>query len=312
MSRTRVARAIPWVNRWSRRRLREEFWGYFFFMPWLLGLIFFMGGPIVASLFFSFTEYNILGRPTFIGIQNYAHALLGRDELFWSSLGRTVYYAGVSVPLGVIGSLVLAIILNQRLKATPFFRTFFFLPHLTPTVAMAILWVWILHPKIGPANYFLSIAGLPKLGWFTDRNLAIPSLILISLWAGIGGNRMMIFLAGLQGVPQELYDAAHIDGAGLWQRFRHVTLPMISPTMLFNMILGVIGALNVFAMAFVATQGGPHYGTWFYALHLYRNAFEYFRMGYASTLAWILAAIMMIITFVQLRLSGRWVFYAGE
>jgi multiple sugar transport system permease protein len=287
-------------------------WGYLFLTPWILGLLFFAAGPIAASLFFSFTDYNILGTPRFVGIQNYSYALRAEDDLFWSSLGRTFYYAVVSVPLGVLGSLLLAVLLNQALRGTALFRTLFFLPHLTPTVAAAILWVWIFHPQIGPANAFLARLGLPRLGWLTDRNTAIPSLIIVSLWAGIGSNRMMIFLAGLQGVPQELHDAAHIDGAGLWQRFRHVTLPMISPTMLFNLILGVIGALNVFSMAFVATGGGPNWGTWFYALHVYRNSFQYFKMGYASTLAWILAAILMALTYIQLKLSDRWVYYAGQ
>ncbi len=299
-------------GRWSKQRRRRAVWGYIFLMPWLLGLLFFAAGPILASLFFSFTQYNILGTPKFTGVQNYGRALLGEDKLFWSSLGRTFYYAVVSVPLGVMGSLLLAILLNQALKGTSLFRTLFFLPHLTPIVASAILWIWIFHPQIGPANAFLAKLGLPTLGWLRVRSTAIPSLILISLWGGIGGNRMMIFLAGLQGVPQELYDAAKIDGAGVWQRFRHVTLPMISPTMLFNLILGILGGLNVFSMAFVATQGGPNWGTWFYALHLYRHSFEYFQMGYASTLAWILAAILMTLTYIQLKVSDRWVYYAGQ
>ena len=176
---------------------------------------------------------------------------------------------------------------------------------------MGILWIWILHPQIGPINVFLGALGLPKPGWLADPPWAIPAMLLISLWSGWGGNRMLIFLAGLQGVPEELYEAAKIDGAGTWSRFRHVTLPMISPTMLFNLVLGVIGALKVFSLAYVATKGGPSYATWFVALHIYTQAFDYYRMGYGAALAWLFALMVMAFTFFQLRLSRQWVFYAG-
>ena len=290
--------------------LRVSLWGYALLSPWIIGLILFVIGPIIASAYFSLTEYDIISPPEFIGLGNYRKAFF-QDELFWSSLGRTFYYAIVAVPLGVIGSLGFAMLLDQALPATNVFRSLYFLPHLTPSVAMAIVWSWLLHPEAGPVNLVLGRIGLPQPGWLTDRGWAIPSIILISLWAGWGGNRMLIFLAGLQGVPQELYEAAEIDGAGAWRRFVHVTLPMISPTMLFNLILGVIGALQVFSMAFIATGGGPAYATWFFALHLYRQAFEYFRMGYGSALAWIFALILVCLTVIQLKLSGRWVFYAG-
>lgn len=295
----------------SDMQARKAVFGYLFLLPWLAGLLVFYVGPIIASAYFSLTEYEILSSPRLVGLANYKTAFF-EDRLFWPSLRRTFTYALVSVPLGLVGSLVLAILLNQGLKATNVFRTLFFLPHLTPSVAMAILWVWLLHPQTGPVNAMLGKLGIPGPGWFSSQQWAIPSLILISLWAGMGGNRMLIFLAGLQGVPDELYDAASIDGAGTWRRFWNVTLPMISPTMLFNLVLGVIGALKVFTMAFVATEGGPAYATWFYALHLYRQAFDYFRMGYGSALAWILAVILLVFTFVQLRMSKRWVYYAGE
>lgn len=290
---------------------RATLWGYAFLTPWLLGLILFVVGPILVSAYLSLTEYDILSPPEFVGLQNYQKAFF-QDDLFWSSLGRTFYYAVVSVPLGVLGSLLFAMLLNQKLPGTNLFRTFYFLPHLTPSVAMAIVWSWLLHPEIGPINLFLGKLGLPTPGWLTDRDWAIPSIILISLWAGWGGNRMLIFLAGLQSVPEELYEAAEIDGAGGWHKFRHVTLPIISPTMLFNVILGVIGSLQVFSVAFIATAGGPAYATWFYALHLYRQSFEYFRMGYGSALAWIFAFVLVCLTLVQMKLSGRWVFYQGE
>jgi multiple sugar transport system permease protein len=192
------------------------------------------------------------------------------------------------------------------------FRTLYFLPSLTPTVALALVWLWLFHPKVGPINVALSGLGVEGPAWLASSEWALPALIIIDLWAGWGGSAMLIFLAGLQGVPRELHEAAEIDGAGPWAGFRHVTLPMLTPTILFNFILGVIGALKVFTLAFVATKGGPSYATWFFALHIYNNAFEYFRMGYGSALAWIFVVILLVFTAVQLALSRRWVYYAGE
>lgn len=289
---------------------RKAVWGYFFLAPWLLGLLIFVGGPIIASFILGFAEYDVLSPPRWVGIQNYVQALT-KDKLFWPALGKTFYFSVVVVPIGLIGSLGLAVLLNQRLKGTNVYRTMFYLPHLTPAVALAILWLWLMNPQIGPLNYALASMGLPKSPWLTDRRTVIPSLILINLWAGMGGNNMLIFLAGLQGVPIELYDAAAIDGATRWSIFRHVTLPMISPSILFNLILGIIGALQVFTLAFVATKGGPSYGSWFLALHIYQQAFSYFRLGYASALAWIFVIILMTLTIINVRLSNRWVYYGG-
>ncbi|MBV7334540.1 sugar ABC transporter permease [Chloroflexi bacterium TSY] len=291
-------------------RRREALWGVLFAVPWLLGLLVFVLGPILVSLYLSLSKYDIIRPPQLIGLDNYVRAFT-EDELFWSSLGRTFRYALVVVPLGTAGSLGLAMLLNQGVRATNFFRTLYFLPHLTPVVAMALLWKWLMHPSIGPINYSLSLIGIDGPGWLTNPNWALTSVIIISLWAYLGGNTMLIFLAGLQGVPQELYDAALVDGAGAWQKFRNVTLPLISPTLFFNLIIGVIGALKVFALAYVATQGGPNWATWFYALHLYRWSFEYFDMGYGAALAWIFAAILIVLTFIQFRFANRWVHYEG-
>jgi multiple sugar transport system permease protein len=274
-------------------------------------LLIFVVGPIAASLFLSLTEYDVITKPEFLGLKNYVRAFTD-DDLFWPSLGRTFKYAMAVVPLGIGGSLSLALLLNQRLRGTTLARTLYFLPHLTPAVAMAILWKWLLHPSVGPVNYMLSLIGIKGPGWMTEPKWAMPSIILINLWAYLGGNHMLIFLAGLQGVPQELYDAAEVDGAGSWHRFWNVTLPMITPTLFFNLIMGVIGSLKVFALAYVATQGGPSWATWFYALHLYRWSFEYFEMGYGCALAWIFAVILIAFTMVQFGLSRRWVYYAGE
>ena len=286
-------------------------WGYIFLIPWLLGLLIFWIGPIIASALFSVWEYDVLSTPKFIGIENYTRAFTG-DKLFWPSLRRTFYFSIVSVPIGVFGSLLLAILLNQKLKGTNVFRTVFFLPHLTPAVALAVLWIWLFHPSVGPINLMLGWIGIDGPGWLASKQWALPALIIISLWAALGGNTMLIFLAGLQGVPQELMEAAEIDGAGRMSKFWNVTLPMISPTLLFNLILGVIGALKVFTLAFVATQGGPSYATWFYALHIYNQAFAYYRMGYGAALAWIFVLVLLIFTFIQLYTSRRWVYYAGE
>ena len=286
-------------------------WGYIFLSPWAVALVVFILGPIFASAYYGFTEYDVLSPPKFLGFANYTKAFV-RDELFWPSLGRTFRYSLAVVPFGILGSLALALLLNQHLAASSLFRTFFFLPSLTPAVALALLWKWLFHPMLGPINMGLDLIGIDGPAWLSSKEWALPALVIVSLWGGIGGGRMMIFLAGLQGVPQELYEASEIDGAGAWHKFWNVTLPMISPTLFFNLILGVIGALQVFTLAYVATLGGPSYATWFYALHIYRQSFEYFRMGYGSALAWIFVVILLTFTYLQINLSRRWVYYAGE
>jgi multiple sugar transport system permease protein len=306
---------LPWLSSLrgygTAAARREAGWGIAFATPWLLGLLIFVIGPILASLILSLTKYDVISRPEFLGIDNYRRALF-EDDLFWPSLGRTFRYAIAVVPFGLGGSLCLALLLNQGFRGSTLFRTLYFLPHLTPAVAMAVLWKWLLHPSVGPVNYMLSLIGIKGPGWMSDTKWALPSIIIINLWAYLGGNHMLIFLAGLQGVPQELYDAAEVDGAGHWRKFWNVTLPMITPTLFFNLIMGVIGALKVFALAYVATQGGPSWATWFYALHLYRWSFQYFEMGYGCALAWIFAAILIVFTMIQFGLSRRWVYYAGE
>lgn len=289
---------------------RRALWGYLFITPWLLGLIFFVAGPILVSLFLSFTRYDILSPPQFIGFQNYYKAFF-KDVQFWPSLARTFYYAVVMVPLGLIGSLLLALLLNQRLKGTNIFRTCFFLPSLTPGVALAVVWLWLLQPKLGPVNTTLGLIGLGGYPWFTDSSSVIPSFIMVSLWAGMGGGTMLIFLAGLQGVPAELEDAARVDGAGTWRKFWAVTFPIITPTIFFNLILGIIGALQVFTVAFVATNGGPDYGSWFFALQIYQQSFSYLQLGYGAALAWIFLLIILILTGINFGLSRKWVFYRG-
>lgn len=295
----------------SPAQAREALWGYVFAVPWILGLLIFTVGPIIASLFLSLTKYDVITPAKFIGLTNYVQALT-QDDLFWPSLQRTFEYAIVVVPVGLAGSLGLAMILNQGVRGTNIYRTLYFLPSLTPAVAAGILWQWLFDPQVGPINFFLGSVGLPEPGWLASPDWALPAVIIISLWGIWGGNNMLIYLAGLQGVPSELQDAAAVDGAGWWSRFVHVTLPMLSPTIFFTLILGIIGALKVFALAYVATQGGPDYATWFFALHIYRSAFDYFQMGYACALAWLFTVILLIFTVIQIRASKHWVYYAGE
>ncbi|HLH72590.1 MAG TPA: sugar ABC transporter permease [Chloroflexota bacterium] len=307
-------REVSWLARAaganSPLKAHKALWGYIFLSPWLVGLVVFIVGPIIASFYLSFTDYQVMSPPNWVGLANYEKAFTG-DNLFWPSIWVTLKYALVVVPVGLLGSLLLAMALNQGKRGTYSFRTIFYLPSLVPAVALALVWTWLFHPEVGPINVALSYAGIKGPAWIADDHWALPALIIISLWSSVGGNTMLIFLAGLQGVPSALLDAAAIDGAGRWAKFRHITLPMISPTVLFNLILGVIGALKVFTLAFVATKGGPNYATWFFALHIYQQAFSYFRMGYGSALAWLFVIMLLAFTYLQLRVSQRWVYYAG-
>ena len=294
-------------------RAREEIAGWLWTSPWLLGFFLFVFGPMVASLYLSFTKYAIGGTPQVIGLDNFVRALSGKDDLFWPSMGRTVEYAFVMVPIGIGLSLLAALLLNQGMKGTSVFRTLFFLPSLTPVVAAAVIWRWLYQPDFGAINWLLWQLGVDEgPRWLTTPSMALPSLMLIALWASVGGGAMVIFLAGLQSVPRELHDAAAIDGANAWQRFRNVTLPLITPTIFFNLVIGIIAALKVFALAVLATQGGPNYATWFFNLHLYNNAFQFFEMGYASALAWIFFLLVVTLTFLNVRWSRSWVYYEGE
>jgi multiple sugar transport system permease protein len=311
MANTRPAEGVK-HRRVLSLRTREEIQGWLWASPWLIGFFLFIFGPMIASLYLSFTHYAIGGTPQWIGLDNFHRALSGRDDLFWPSMSRTMQYAFVMVPVGITLSLLAAILLNQGLKATAFYRTLFFLPSLTPIVAAAILWRWLYQPEFGAINSLLWSVGVQGPRWLADPTLALPALMIIGLWASIGGSRMVIFLAGLQGVPQELHEAASIDGANMWQRFRNVTLPLITPTIFFNLVIGIIAALKVFAVAMLATEGGPNYATWFFNLHLYHHAFQYFEMGYASALAWIFFILVVTLTYFNVRWSRRWVYYEGE
>jgi multiple sugar transport system permease protein len=292
----------------GRRKALE---GYLYISPFLIGFLVFTAYPVLASLYLSFTDYKVIVAPVWVGLENYQTAFT-KDPQFWTSLEKTVRYALLAVPLGVAASLGAAMLLNQAFRGTALFRTFFFLPSIMPIIASVLVWIWIFQPSIGVMNYLLSLIGITGPSWVQSTTWALPSLVIVSLWSTAGGSRMVIFLAGLQGVPNELYEAAHIDGANAWQRFTKVTLPMISPTMFFNIVISIIGALSVFSVAYIGTGGGPAYATYFYVYHLYNNAFQFSQMGYASALAWIFLVVVLAFTVIQFRMSDRWVYYAGE
>ncbi|MHB0875864.1 MAG: carbohydrate ABC transporter permease [Anaerolineae bacterium] len=295
-----------------RRAARAREWRDFYvcISPWLIGFTTLVALPMVASIYLSFTDYDILQPPKFVALKNYTR-MFTTDPLFTKSLFVTAYYSVISVPLGVISSLALALMLNQKLPTDSVFRTIYYLPSLTPAVASAVLWQWIFHHDIGLLNAALQAVGIAPVRWLLDEQWVIPSFIIVSLWQGVGGSRMIIFLAGLQGVPDHLYEAAEVDGADWWHRFTAVTVPMISPTVFFNLIIGIIGSFQVFTLSFLMTGGAPNNASLFYVLYLYRNAFQYLKMGYASSLAWFLFVILAAITALQFGLSGRWVYYEG-
>ena len=291
---------------------RLSFWesltAWMFVSPWIIGFILFTGGPILASLILSFTHWDIVNPPQFAGIQNYQDML--QDELFFQSLKVTTIYALVAVPLQIVVGLLIAILLNTKIRLIGLYRTLFYLPAILPVVSVAVMWRWILSRDWGLINWLLSLLGIQGPGWLSESEWALPALILMSLW-GVGAG-MLIYLAGLQGIPTDLYEAAKVDGAGMWALFRYVTLPMISPVILFQLVVGLIAAFQVFSQPFIMTQGGPQNATLFYLLHLFRNAFEFFRMGYASALSWVLFVYIAILTALVFRFSVAWVFYEGE
>jgi multiple sugar transport system permease protein len=297
--------------RFSRARRREAIQGYLYISPWIAGYLFLVLGPVLASLYLSLTKYSIITPPVFIGLDNFVRAFTA-DKLFAKSMWNTFYYVVISVPLSITTSLLLALLLDQGLRATKLFRTLFFLPSITPVVASVLLWRWIFQPDFGVLNYLLSLVGIQGPQWLASLVWVKPSLILIGLWGSVGGSQMIVFLAGLQSIPTDLYEVAAIDGASKWHRFWHVTLPLLTPSIFFNLILGVIAGFRTFTAAYIATEGGPAYESLFFVLYLFFNAFQYMNMGYASAMAWVLLVIVLALTALQFRLSKRWVYYEAN
>jgi multiple sugar transport system permease protein len=293
----------------KRRRLsgrtREAIECYIFMLPVILGLLLFYLGPMIASLYFSFTDYDMLSAAEWIGFQNYQD--LASDDIFWKSLRVTVMYSVVSVPAVLVLALVLALLLNQKFRGVTVFRTVYYLPTVMSGVAVATLWKWIFNTDFGILNLLLDKIGIRGPAWLTDEGWAIWALILTSLWT-VGGS-MLIFLAGLQSIPGDLYEAAEIDGAGTWSKLRNITIPLLSHVTFFNLVLGIIGALQVFTEAFVLTKGGPNNSTLLLSVYLYRNAFQFLKMGYASAIAWIMFLIVLLLTLAVFKSAPMWVHY---
>ncbi|MFN8503212.1 carbohydrate ABC transporter permease [Kouleothrix sp.] len=305
---------------WSRAARREALHGWLFALPWLLGFALFTAGPMLFSLYTSFTRYNMIAAPRWLGLRNYQQ-ILTADDRFYIALKNTFWMVGVKVPIVVVVSIAIALLLNMNLPGAKAFRAILYLPSLLAGAAAVFLWRWILAPQ-GLLNRGLALLSIPGPAWFIDPSWTKPGLVVMGLWY-IGGN-VLIYLAGLKGIPRQLYDAAEIDGAGRWDKLRYITLPMLSPTIFFQVVTGIIGTFQIFTSAYIIVSGyadntreGPGQSLLFYVLYMYNRAFGRtgqggFQMGYASALAWILMLIILAITLVQLWLARRWVYYENE
>ncbi len=290
-------------------RQREALFGWLFALPAIIGFVVFDIGPMLASVLISFTEWNGVTPPKWVGLSNYEEIVF-RDDLFKLSMRITTIFAFVSIPLNLVTGFLLALLLNQKIRGQALMRTLYYLPSVVPLVAVAALWRWIFLKRFGLLDIGLAMAGIQAPDWLGDSQWVLPAFVVMGLW-GVGGG-MLINLAGLQGIPTDLYDAASIDGANALQRLSNVTIPMMTPLILFNLVMGIIGGLQVFVVAFVMTGGGPSNASLFYMLHLYRHAFEYFRLGYGSSLALILFLYIIVLSTLVFRSSTAWVHYEGH
>jgi len=293
----------------GRKRRRGGAAPYLFIFPWIFGFLVFTLGPLVFSLIISLFDWPIVGKVRFIGLGNYA-AMFTDDPLFWKSLGVTLKFAALFVPLNIAVALLLAILLNQKVRGSAIFRTTFYLPSVISGVALAMIWSWVYSGDYGILNYFLSLVGVQGPDWLNDTHWSLAAMVVASLWGQ--GSMMLVFLAGLKGIPKDLYESASIDGAGKLRQFVSVTLPMLSPTILFNLITSIIAAFQQLTLALLLTGGGPMKATYFYAMYMYENAFKYFKMGYSAANAWFMFLIILGLTFLVFKSSEAWVFYEGE
>lgn len=291
------------------QRTREALVGYLFISPWFVGFLILTAGTMAYSFGLSFLKSDMLTAPHFIGLKNYQDLI--QDPLFWKAMKVTVYYTfGTVVPRTIL-ALFIALLLNQGLPGRGLWRTLYYTPSLVSGVAVAVLWTWLLNPMYGLINMTLdSLFGIEGPRWIYSETWAMPAFILMGLW-GVGGS-MLLYLAGLQGIPTPLYEAARIDGAGSARCFWHITVPMLSPTIFFNLIMNIIGSFQVFGQAYIMTQGGPNNATLTMVLYIYRKAFEHFYFGYGSAVAWVLFGVIMIFTLMIIRSSEMWVHYEGE
>lgn len=286
--------------------MRENRIALCFALPWILGFTIFLAYPVIASFCYSFTDFSVLRAPRWIGLENYRE--MAGDDVFWTTIRNTLTYVVSAVPLGSVTALLLALLLNTKVRGMAFYRTIFYVPSLVPMVALGVLWLWIFNGEYGLLNEALRKVGLFAPNWLGDPGWSKVTLVLVAMWGS--GNAMVIYLAGLQDIPVSLYEAAELDGARVWAKTRHVTLPMLSPVILFNGIMGIIGGLQVFAVPYVMFPGGaPARSTYFFTTYLFDNAFRFQRMGYASAMGWVLFLITVALTWVALRLSERQVHY---
>ena len=293
----------------TKTEKRNQVMGLVFISPWLIGFFLFALFPLIASLYYSMTNYDFIREPQFIGLTNYVR-LFTIDPDFWTVMYNTIYYVGFGVPLGIAVAFMIANLLNSDIKGRTLFRSVIYIPSIVPAVCTAMVWLFILNVQYGAINGILKTIGWPTIPFLSSPELAKPSLIMIYIWAQ--GTAVVIFLAALQDVPRSLYDAALVDGANAWNRFWNVTVPMCTPVILFNFIMGIIWAFQDFTLPFVLTAGGPMKSTEFYVVNLYRNAFVQFSIGKASAMAWILFLIILLFSVILFRTSARWVYYGGE
>ncbi|SFT27109.1 carbohydrate ABC transporter permease [Paenibacillus sp. BC26] len=286
---------------------REAVAGYLFIAPWIVGFIVFVLGALLTAFYVSMTDWDLLTPSKWIGAENYNTLL--HDKKFWISLRVTVIYVVTAVPLGIVFGFSIALLLNQKIKGLSIWRTIYYFPAILSGVAVSLMWMWVLNPDFGVINLLLSYVGIQGPGWIASPTWALPSLVIMSIWGAGGG--MIIYLAGLQGIPTELYEAAEIDGCSKWKKLWKITIPMMTSVIFFNLIIGMISAFQTFTEAYVITNGGPDNATLFYAMYLYQNAFKFFKMGYASALAWVLFLIILLMTLLLFATSRRWVYYAS-
>lgn len=296
---------------WNKRRKQEALWGLFFVSPFIIGFLVFMLGPMLFSFYGSFTDYNLTSRMNFIGLGNFRR-MFTQDELWWTALYNTAYYVAFNVPLTTIGSVLLALMLNRRIRGISIFRTIFYLPAVLSGVAVYVLWMQLLSPSTGLVNSILALVGIKGPAWLFDPNWTKPALILMKLWS-VGGS-MLLYLATLQNVPAQLYESAEIDGAGAIKQFLNITLPLITPIIFYDIVTSTIGAFQIFQEAYVMTESGtagPANSLLFYNFHMWNKAFVAFDMGYAMAMSMVLFLMVLVLTFVNLKLAPRWVHYGG-
>ncbi len=288
---------------------REAIAGYLFISPWWIGFLIFTVGPLIASFALSFTEWNLIKPPRFVGLQNYIDLL--KDELFWQALKVTTIYSLGRVPLGIIIGLAAALLLNQKVRLQSVWRVVYYMPVVLPAVAVSMLWLWIFNPQYGVLNGLLwDLFRIQGPAWIQDETWVLPSLMMMAVWGMLGRN-MIVYLSGLNSIAGDLYEVADIDGASSWMKFWKITLPMLSPIIFFNLVMGLIDSFKLFTQAYVMTEGGPRNASLFYVYYLYQHAFKWFHMGYASALAWVFLFVVMALTLAVFRSSKTWVYYEG-